>query len=512
MQRAPASSLPRLSWVDDLALPLALAVLTTDWLTLWVRWIVRLAASGASPADPALSPLLVAGLILTSIAVTRLALGSLRLVAARPSERIRRDPGARARRMVTASGLAAVVGALWLTYGVGFPLGFLRGFLDWGQAFPTEPVMLAVCVYAWWRGITIGQRRIAYDEFERAFYGGVFAFALLIGLDRWPRLLAPGEAFWSVLLYFALGLSALALLSFERARRQQKEAGGVVPGFNRYWLGTVGSVIGLILAGGLAVANLVVPQSVARVLGFANIIVDAVTVVLLYLLVGVSYVAFWLLEPLIPILLAVLRALANAFKFPTPSPEAQAQFAEFQAVVQAILQSPAVRYSTRGLAILIVVGSIAFVFWVALRRFRWLLPREVNETRESIASRELLLAQLRNLLSRLRPTRPAPPLSDYLPLLGPPDDPRQIIRRAYQGLLDWARSRSTPRAAGQTPARFGDALARTAPDSQEPISILTRAYIRARYGFAAPSPEDAQAAQDALKQLPITTHSKGERK
>jgi len=61
------------------------------------------------------------------------------------------------------------------------------------------------------------------------------------------------------------------------------------------------------------------------------------------------------------------------------------------------------------LVVLLLVAFFSLLFVLALRRFLRLPGQEVDETRESIISRELLLSQLKNLFARPRPARPAPP-------------------------------------------------------------------------------------------------------
>jgi hypothetical protein len=95
---------------------------------------------------------------------------------------------------------------------------------------------------------------------------------------------------------------------------------------------------------------------------------------------------------------------------------------------------------------------------------------------------------------------PAPP-SVYLALSGGPDDARLIIRRAYQAMLEWARSLRLPRAAGQTPRAYAQMLAGAVPAGHEAIVVLTQAYVLARYAAESPSLEQARSAQGAMARL-----------
>ncbi len=78
------------------------------------------------------------------------------------------------------------------------------------------------------------------------------------------------------------------------------------------------------------------------------------------------------------------------------------------------------------------------------------------------------------------------------------------MRRAYQTMLEWARTLSLPRQAGQTPAAYAQALARALPRGRGAIEALTGAYERARYAAEPPSAEDARTALGALSTLQAT--------
>jgi hypothetical protein len=111
-----------------------------------------------------------------------------------------------------------------------------------------------------------------------------------------------------------------------------------------------------------------------------------------------------------------------------------------------------------------------------------------------------LLQQLFNLFHR-KPSVPAaqPP---FLPLAGPRDDPRLMVRRAYQAMLAWALSLSLPaRRAGQTPQAYAETIAQSLPQGRPDLDVLTRAYLAARYAAEGPSLEEARSAQGAVRQL-----------
>jgi hypothetical protein len=166
-------------------------------------------------------------------------------------------------------------------------------------------------------------------------------------------------------------------------------------------------------------------------------------------------------------------------------------------LIEALLHSPAMHISVRWLALVLLVAGGGLIFWLALRRALASPLADGDEVRDSILSGPLIWAQLRGLLARRRqrPERGSPP---YLPLAGPGDDPRLIVRRAYQAMLEWALSIPLPRAAGQTPGAYADALAGLVPEGREAIQRLTGVYLLARYAAEAPSLEDARFAEGAV--------------
>lgn len=498
-------ALTSLNWIEAILLPVATAVLTATWLSLWGGWLVRVLQEAAASASMLTSATLTL-LILAGASVTRYVLAHLgEPDPDRPSQRrrLRGDPGPRTRAVIVLAGLVATVAALWLTYGVEFPAGFWRGLTHWKSTIPPEIVNLALSVYAWRRGIVVGRNVLPFSELEQTFYGGVAALAVLLVLNSLRPVIAPEEVLGPVLVFFLAGLSALALASFERFRRQQREAIVAAPALTRYWLLTMANVVGWILVGGLLLAGIVSPGLVGRLL---RPITDALFPVVAFGLTLLVLAVFWLLEPLaVALALAILRvseALRSLLNLNLPQPDQPPDLAAAREAVITFLNSPLGRVTTSSLTLLLMVIAIALVFWLVVRRFARLSRADVDETRESLLSRELLWSQLKSLLQR-RAGRTPPAPSPFLGLTGPASDPRRRIRQAYQGLLTWAQAQGQGRAPGQTPTTYSQRLAAAWPDSREAFITLTDGYTHARYGGEAepPTAEMAQAAEAALNQL-----------
>ena len=469
----------RSNWIDELLLPPVVAVLNTAWVWLWVLWSVRAVPPQVVAAE--FSPLLLGLLMLCGFVVTRWALGS-----ATP----RLDP----RLLISLSGLVLVFAAVWQTYAFLGPLGLLRELVDWGNFISPVFLGLVACAFLWFQGIQLGRSTLPQENLERAFFGGILAIGLLFTVNQMRPLIATAEALSAALAFFATGLAGLALVSVENARRAEEGLAGSWPALNRYWLGTVASVIGSILLAGLLLASILSPQTFDQLANTINLIVDAVTIVFIVLAGSLAFLLAWLLEPVFRYLAEALRQIN--FRLPTPPnlQEASKQTLDFFA------RYPTLNFARRGLVLALIVLALALVFWWAVRRFTGRSRRDADETRESIATRELLLAQLRNLLHRRK--RALAPGPEYLSLAGANDDPRLIVRRAYQAMLEWAPGFSLPsRSAGQTPAAYAETLRQAMPEGGAAIETLTGAYVLARYAAEAPSMDVARAAAGAIKQL-----------
>ncbi len=468
----------RSNWIEDLLLPPAVAILTSAWVTLGVRWSVR--AAPPAYAAPAIAPWVLGGLLLAAMLLTRWALTLDRAQAL-------------GRLVIVVGGVLAVFGVAWITYSIHSPGEFWQRLVDWGDFISPVLFGVAACAFMWWQGIILGRSVLPQEQLEAAFYRGIAALAIIFAINQARPLITATEGLTAALAIFAAGLSALALVSVENARRWQSEAIGQWPSLNRYWLGTVAGVIGVILAGGLLIGGLLSPAVFEKIAVFLTALANGVTLTFVALIGTLAFLAAWLFA-------LILAPLAGRGGSPVPAP-ALPSLAEAGKQTLAFLdQHPVLNGARQGLSLILVAGVIGLVFWWAMQRFARLNRKQVDEERDSIATRDLLLSQLRALLRR--PTAAPAGGPAYLALSGPRDDPRLIVRRAYQGLLEWAPNSALPRrAAAQTPAAYADALADALPEGRAAIDALTGAYVQARYAPEAPSFSEARAAQTALTRL-----------
>ncbi len=483
----------RINWIQTIILPLATAIIVAAWAGPLIRWLVRSTGLDASIVTPSSQAIVV--IILISIYVTRFAL--------------RNDRPKRQRNLIViGSGLIAVVSVLALTYGDRFPLGYVRGLVDWRDSISPEAILLVALDLVWWRGVSAGRRDALNDEsFEGAFYRGIAALAVLTLLNTGTHFVPPDELLTSVLMFFTVATAVLALINIERTRQRQKDYSAPWRRIYRQWLATIISVVAFILLGGLGVTSLVAPETVSRFFAIIQPLLDTLGSFITAILTLLYTVAAWLLTPILPILQWIAQlifnilmaglTLLNKLGLTIDRLKATNDFNDF-------LNSPTFVTISRSAVLIAILFVIALVAIWGLRRSGLLGKKQADEIRESIASRQLLWSQLKNLLARLWSRSSSAIQSLYLTLDGSPDDPRLIIRRAYQSMLEWARLDGRARFPYQTPLMYADALGADLPHVKEAIASLTHAYVLARYSIDPLPPDEARRAQAALDQMIFT--------
>ena len=429
-------------FAEDVLLPFVTATLHVTVLVLWVDWLIRFAV----PALPV--PAFVAAALLpqevTAVILVRWA--------------VRRAWPARSRQIVgTVVGCLGLPAVLLVNFGAGPWAGYLSGRASLGDLLFASLTLLLAAAGAWWLGLGLGASTVTRDQLEGAFYGGLAALAALLILNNFGPWLLAGDLVWPILLFLGLGLAALAVMGLRRLRVQEKSTRSEWRAFSRAWIAMALGLIGLVLLSGLLLTGLLAPEAFQRLGQAVAVLYQGLALVLILLMAPALVFLAALFSPLVPWLAEVVRVafdvLASVINtlVGVLGSLVQAWLVDFPQLlaperVRAFLESPEFRSASRwtGLGAFLLIAAL--VFWAALRRGGWLSSSSADEIRESILSRELLLAQLRALLRRPKPAAPPPP---YLAVDG--DAPRQRVRRAYQALLAWAAARGFPRLAGQTP-------------------------------------------------------------
>ncbi len=459
-----------------------MAVIAVASLFPWVEWAARTAAYAAEA--PLMSPLLMIAIITVGALITRRA--------------IHRSPTwTRLATIVSLSGLGAMIVTAWVVFHDGALIDYLRGLVTWTGFFSTQVTVLIVTAIMWIRGVFIGRSDVLREDLESMFYTGTLALIVLLLFDSTRPVVPLLEVFWSALVFFASSLLALALVGPEHAHFWQREASSVRLMLNRYWLMTVGALVGIFVLIGVALAGSARAELLETLRSIITGVVIALAYIVQFIFAAIVQIIVWLLTPLVPLFERLGLELGDVLRRIRP-PDLPPADNSATSAAEAVLRSVDVASFIRGLVVVAIVMIFLFIFMLMLIRLGFLPKRGLDETRESIASRDLLLSQLKSFLTRRRARSPVP-TPPYLAVDG--DDPRTAVRRAYQALLEWAKSIGRPRAPEQTPLMFATSLAKARPEVSESIMRLTESYVRARYSIDPITPDEARLAVQSLDTL-----------
>lgn len=485
----------RWHWLNDIVLPVLVAVMRLCWLWPWLQFIQR----GLAPDHQGaiLSPWMIVGLLLGAMVMARWVLSQGYTLT-------------RARVWIASAGIGTILLSLWWSFArEGYPLWDVRWLLalgwqlsHWQDRVPLAFIALLVGAYLWLRGVLDGRQPPIHEHIWGSFIAGflTLAFLLLVSSTH-PSGLPSGTERW-ILAFFAVGMAALALSSLEIALHSGERKKEMRPRLSRYWLASVLSVIIALLSIGLLLSAIITPETLRWVLGWISALLKIAGVVLYYVIFAITYVVFLFLSPLFQWLKSMLNAAPRSE--PIKLPDFQQQLEEVSQRPGAGMP-PAVGEAARWLGILGLILVIGLAFALALRRFWSRETEEVEETRELIFSRDLVGEQLASLWRRWRErfrrtSRKA--MNPFLPLDGE-SQPRRAIRALYQALLAMAKERGYPRGRGQTPMEYQRTLSAVLPNARAPLAIMTRGYIQARYGVREPSTEQVEEVRRAWDRVRI---------
>ncbi len=504
---------PHLHWLGDGLLPLLLALVRACWLWPWLTLLRRTLTGEEQPLLPL--PLIVA-LPVASLLLARLLRQSDAVDPGRARQTPRRDVPLSVRLAVTGGGLLALLLVLWGRYYAGaywlwetawlVQLG--NGLIRWETGVPAAFLTLLAAAFLWLRGLQDAPKRLSHDDVWASFRVGLGAIVLYLLLVSLSSLSLSGVDRRLIVLFFALGMVALAVSNLSTVAGLDRALGGAgstgsgrTPSVDRFWLLNTGLVVAGLLGAALLVNLLVAPQSLTvvfdalgAVLRFAWWLISLVLVAITYV---VAFIVFWLLQWLQPYLNRMMERLAESplretlealQEVPEPEP-------------QAVADAAALPDSYRWLGLTVLLVGLAIAFYLALRRLRAAAREADEEARDSIFSSELLSDQagnlLQNVLNRLRGVARANP---FLPLDGEPDS-RRAIRAVYQALLAGASQRGHPRRPSHTPVEYGSRLSREKALGEDDLATITSGYLAARYAPDAPSRAEAERVEAAWLRL-----------
>ena len=233
-------------------------------------------------------------------------------------------------------------------------------------------------------------------------------------------------------------------------------------------------------------------------------LLQQLTVVLRWILVIILFVASipWLILSffLFPLLGMIRDALPAPSLTPTPTP--LAPYPDISPSLQPVLQQPAQPAILPQTVVTLIFWSVVLllvlVYFVRARRESLRIRHKSYEEPESLLDRDALLRQMRKSL-RQQARQIIDGLSSRL--RGRRQLAAQLVRRIYAQLLDLAEEIYQPRPDSSTPLEFLPVLELAMPGLGDELALITRAYVRVRYGEVPESPADIQAIETAWQRI-----------
>ncbi len=374
--------------------------------------------------------------------------------------------------------------------------GWLSGFLEEDGSFrigmPAAVIIVVVTAALWWRGMTASWHD--YAQLFAGFMVGVVALGAMMllgsqdawqsrGLDPW----VAGVGFvFSALVALAL-IATYEILSWERFSGQ----GG--PGFSSHWLIVVGALVASIVGLGWAASRMTrgdISRAVATLMAPIWTVLRAA---LEYVLLAWGYLVFEMLGGLVTAIQVRLAARWGILvgllrRFAGDAPE-QAE--------EALRTSSAAESGLRIGFYAVLAITIVTLFYIAFRKVRRNEPSGVQEKRDYIWSRALILEQLRSLFRGLRKRHQVAPL---LPL-DESEGARRAIRERYRQFLAAMSTRGRERPPSVTPREYERLVASLLRHEREALRVLTEAYLVARYAPEPPTPKQVREALSAYARI-----------
>jgi len=374
-----------------------------------------------------------------------------------------------------------------------FDFGWLTkagGALLYFYSLPPEAGVVAIVLFLWWRGISIGQRNLTFQGVAFSFRLGVllliFSTPLLLILNYDSTVL--------ILPFFFFSLMAVALARVEEVNQAK---GGVGAPFNFTWLAILlGSIIVVLITAWL-ISHIYSVEGFSQVLRWLEPVFDPLLRVVEYVLI----LLIRLLEPLLRWFFGIFQRVVENLPQniegleslgPLPTPDIPSA----EATQPPRLLMDISRYVCVGLA---GVGALmALALTLRRRRDR---QRRGDEIRESLwssaAFADGMLNSLRDGWDRLK---------DMAGLVGRFGPGVRLyaavsIRKIYANMARLAEKQGFPRQPAQTPYEYLPALGLAFPDCQAEATAITEAYVKVHYGEAPESLRELQRIRECWHQI-----------
>ena len=364
---------------------------------------------------------------------------------------------------------------------------------DAAAVMPRSWLTIMILVFLWARAIHLATRSISAGRVSFSFRSGVL---ILVVVAFFVRIVAGLDVSVFVVPYFFFALVAVALARVEDVRLLPNSS--PVP-FSGFWIGSsVGAVAVLVLLG-MVVSLFFYGGGLRQLFEWLS----PVLIVLQIIVIGLGALFLMLMEWIITQLSLDLSFFTEALQevyerlgqllVPLPPPPATEEAAT-QPLILKIL------WLLIAIAIPLVIISLVLLFtWHRLRRGG--REQEGDEARESFLSVGAVARNLRIMLQdgldRLGElagmVRRFGPGSRFLAAIS--------IRRIYANLVRLATNVGYPRSRAQTPYEYLKVLYEALPNSHEDVTVITEAYVNARYGQVPDTREELQRIRDCWDRI-----------
>jgi hypothetical protein len=379
---------------------------------------------------------------------------------------------------------------LYPGYGL-FDLGWLGkagGALLYFYSLPPEAGVVAITLFLWWRGISIGQRHLTFQGVAFSFRLGVL---LLVFSAPLLSIAAAYDSTALILPFFFFSLMAVALARVEEVNQAK---GGVGAPFNFTWLAILlGSIVVVLVTAWLI-------SWIYSVEGFSQILrwLEPVFAPLLRLFEYILIFLFKLLEPLLRWFFGIFQRVAENLP---ENMEGLEPLGLEDLPVGETTQPPRLLMAISRYVCLGLAGVVALLVLALTLRRRRDRQRGGDELRESLwssaAFADGMLNSLRDGWDRLR---------DLAGLVGQFGPGMRLyaavsIRKIYANMARLAESQGFPRQPAQTPYEYLPALGRAFPDCQAEATAITEAYVKVHYGEVPENIRDLQRIRECWQRI-----------
>ena len=463
-----------------------LVFMEVSWVLPWFRSL--------TPATYAVSPLqgmaVLSGIMLVSLWVVRL------MVSIRLRIWI---------RQAITSGLllgGILVGLKFLLYsGEPVLLGDLitrplRSLADMRTLIPDEFIIALTVLIGWWRGVSLAQEHIGPTVVRHRFFLGIVMFIIFGVVNTLITGETPG------IFVFVFIFCALISMSAARISVLSSLRGGRQNSFDRRWF--IGVILASILTVGLA---FLFGDIFSRYFQWIAVIFMGI--------IGLLALLIWLI--LAPLLAVVIRAVDNQGSNLQFIQQLSDQFEHFQQMMRDLARrfsesigaggametllnwGPGIKGAILGGVLLAVVVGI--LIWVAFQISAERKKRRIAEEQQGIFSSgefwQLLQSILRQRWQSLVST-----FANAADLRGRARRrAAERVRQVYADLMELCDELGHPRPEAQTPLEFLPDLIRQFPPQEDQVTLLTRAYLKVRYGELPETHQEVQAIEAAWEDV-----------